>query len=169
MIVKWMNLFGHKVFKEDKYKAKLLIGSLEYEIKATHGEGSAESLVQGKSRTLAYCINSVCGCYDSFIFPFYGLLIRRSAVTKHFCGDVDSGYNHQREVRTNPKKHIIKHEECFYSRNNAVYGIILVRPPRDYKYREEAMSLQGIIKLYALGHGLKVYEGGEEIIAASYN
>ena len=162
MIVKWMNLFGYRIYK-DAYKAWTLMRSLKHELNAWRGEGSAESF-SGKSKTLRYALDVL----DEPIIPFYGLLIRRQNVIKHFCGDVDSGYDFQRVVRTNPRKHSIRHHECFYSRENAIYGIILASPPRDYKYRKEVLSLQGIIRRYALGRGLKIIEGGEELIAESY-
>lgn len=163
MIVKWMNLFGHIVMKDDTHKARALIRSIKHELNACSGEGSAESM-KGKSRTLGFALDTL----NNSIIPFYGLLISRSNVNKHFYGDVDSGYGIKREVRTNPKKHTIRHQECFYNRKNAIYGVIIVSPPLDYKYREEVLSLQGIIRLYALGHGLKIIEGDEEMIAASY-
>ena len=158
MIVKWMNLFGHRVYKDDSYKAWSLMRSLKYELNAGSGEGSAESF-SGKSKTLGYALDVL----KDQIIPFYGMLIRRQNVVKYFHGDVDSGYDIERVVRTNPRKHSIRHHECFYSRENAIYGIILASPPRDYKYREEVLSLQGILRRYALGRGLKIIEGGEMI------
>lgn len=166
MIVKWMNVFGHRVRKDDTHKARALIRSLNHELNAEYGEGSAESIRgKGKSKTLGYSLDVL----KDPILPFYGLLIRRQNVTKHFYGDVDSGYDIERTVRTNPRKHSIRHHECFYNREDAIYGIILVSPPRDYKYREEVLSLQGVIRLHALGEGLKIIEGGEEMIDKYWN
>ena len=164
MIVKWMNVFGHRVSKDDPHKARELIHSLKYELNACSGDGSAESM-KANSKTLGFAIDVL---KDSII-PFYGLLIRRQNVSKHFYGDVDSGFDIEKTVRTNPRKHNIRHHECFYNKEDAIYGIILVSPPRDYKYREEVLSLQGIIKRYTLGCGLKIIEGGEEMIDECWN
>ena len=106
---------------------------------------------------------------NDVIIPFYGLVINRRNVVKKFDGDVDSGYSELRQVNTNPRKHSIRHHEVIYRKYNSIKGILLVNPPKDYIYRKNVLSLHGIIKVYALRHGLKIYTGGEEIIAASYD
>ena len=105
---------------------------------------------------------------NDIIIPFYGIVIDRKKVVKKFDGDVDSGYSELRQVNTNPRKHSIRHCEAIYRKHNAIKGIILVSPPRDYIYRKQVLSLHGIVKAYALRHGLKIYTGGEEMIAETY-
>ena len=87
---------------------------------------------------------------------------------KKFDGDVDSGYAEMRQVNTSPRKHRIQHCEVIYRKHNAVKGVLLVNPPMDYIYRKQVLSLHGIVKAYALRHGLKIYTGGEEMIAETY-
>ena len=110
----------------------------------------------------------IFGNDSDIIIPFYGLVINRRNVVKKFDGDVDSGYSEPRQVNTNPRKHSIRHNEVIYRKYNAIIGVILINPPRDYIYRQQVLSLHGIIKAYALRHGLKIYTGGEEMIAESY-
>ena len=110
----------------------------------------------------------IFGNDSDIIIPFYGLVINRRNVVKKFDGDVDSGYSELRQVNTNPRKHSIRHNEVIYRKYNAIIGVILINPPRDYIYRQQVLSLHGIIKAYALRHGLKIYTGGEEMIAESY-
>ena len=110
----------------------------------------------------------IFGDDSDIIIPFYGLVINRRNVVKKFDGDVDSGYSELRQVNTNLLKHSIRHSEAIYRKNNAVKGILLVNPPMDYIYRQQVLSLHGIIKAYALRHGLKIYTGGEQLIAETY-
>ena len=174
MIVKWMNVFGHRLYIYDN-KASKALESLDYEIKdnqeAEEGkEASAEFFTnKSKSKTLAFAMQSIFAGNEDIVVPFYGLVINRKNIVKKFDGDVDSGYDEYREVRTNPRKHNIRHSEVIYRKNNAIIGVLLVAPPGDYIYRKQVLSLHGIIKAYALRHGLKIYTGGEEMIAASYN
>ena len=172
MIVKWMHLFGRsRIYEYDK-KASQILESLNYEMednsKADDKEASAEFLTN-KSKTLAFAITEIFGSGDSdIIIPFYGLVIDRRAVRKKFDGDVDSGYSEVRQVNTNPRKHNIRHHEVIYRKYNAIKGILLVNPPKDYIYRKNVLSLHGIIKAYAIRTGLKIYKGGEEMIAETY-
>ena len=171
MIVKWMNVFGSRIYSYTKKTAQIL-ESLNYELqdckKADDKEASAEFFTN-KSKTLAFAMNEMCRNNDDLIIPFYGLVINRRNVVKKFDGDVDSGYSNRREVRTNPRKHDIQHSEVIYRKYNAIIGVLLVTPPLDCTYRKQVLSLHGIIKAYAIRNGLKIYEGGEEIIAASYD
>ena len=171
MIVKWMHLFGHRLYNYDYgSKAAKILDSLNYEMKdceKADKEASAEFFTN-KSKTLAFAIIEIFYNNNDIIIPFYGLVINRRNVVKKFDGDVDSGYCGVREVRTNPRKHIIQHCEIIYRKHNAVKGVLLVNPPKDYIYRKNVLSLHGIIRAYALRHGLKIYEGGEEMIAESY-
>ena len=171
MIVKWMNVFGSRIYSYTKKTAQIL-ESLNYELKdckkADDKEASAEFFTN-KSKTLAFAIQSMFSNDNDLIIPFYGLVINRRNIAKKFDGDVDSGYSDYREVNTNPHKHNIRHCEVIYIKHNAIKGIILVNPPKDYLYRKQVLSLHGIIKAYAIRHGLKIYEGGEEMIAASYD
>lgn len=169
MIVKWMNVFGSRIYSYTKKTAQIL-ESLNYELKdckeADGKEASAEFFTN-KSKTLAFAMNKMCCNDDDLIIPFYGLVINRKNVVKKFDGDIDSGYSDYKEVRTNPRKHLIRHCEVIYRKYNAIKGIILVTPPMDYTYRTQVMSLHGIIKAYALRHGMKIYTGGEEMISES--
>ena len=172
MIVKWMHLFGRsRIYEYDRQKASQILESLNYEIKdnsnADDKEASAEFFTN-KSKTLAFAMTEIFGNDNDVIIPFYGLVIDRRAVVKKFDGDVDSGYSELRQVNTNPRKHSIKHSETIYRKYNSIKGILLVNPPKDYIYRKNVLSLHGIIKAYALRHGLKIYKGGEEIIAETY-
>lgn len=169
MIVKWMNVFGSRIHIYNK-KVTQVLESLNYELKdckeANDKEASAEFFTN-KSKTLAFAMNKMCSIDDDLIIPFYGLVINRRNVVKKFDGDVDSGYSYYREVNTNPRKHDIRHSEAIYRKYNAIKGIILVNPPKDYIYRTQVLSLHGIIKAYAIRHGLKIYTGGEEMISES--
>lgn len=169
MIVKWMNVFGSRIYSYTK-KTGQVLESLNYELKdckeADDKEASAEFFTN-KSKTLAFAIHKMCRNNDGLIIPFYGLVINRKNVVKKFDGDIDSGYSDYREVKTNPRKHDIRHCEVIYRKYNAIKGIILVTPPMDYIYRTQVMSLHGIIETYALRHGIKIYTGGEEMISES--
>ena len=170
MIVKWMNVFGSRIYIYNK-KVIRVLESLNYELKDCKEENGKEASAEfftNKSKTLAFAMQSMCQNDDDLIIPFYGIVVDRKAVRKKFNGDVDSGYGDSREVRTNPIKHNIRHCEVIYRKYNAIKGIILVNPPKDYIYRKNVLSLHGIIKAYALRHGLKIYKGGEEIIAETY-
>ena len=172
MIVKWMNLFGSRIYSYTKKTAQVL-ESLNYELKdnckeADDKESSAEFFTN-KSKTLAFAMQSMFVNDNDLIVPFYGLVINRKNVVKKFDGDVDSGYSDYRQVNTNPRKHSIRHHEVIYRKYNSIKGILLANPPKDYIYRQQVLSLHGIIKSYAIRHGLKIYEGGEEMIAASYD
>ena len=172
MIVKWMHMFGSsRIYKYDCRKASQVLESLNYEMadnsKADDKEASAE-FFKTKSKTLAYAMQVIFVNDNDVIIPFYGLVIDRKVVMKKFDGDVDSGYSDYRQVNTNPRKHNIRHSEVIYRKYNAIIGVLLVTPPGDYIYRKQVLSLHGIIKAYALRHGLKIYEGGETMIAESY-
>lgn len=170
MIVKWMNVFGHRIYSYDYGKVSQILESLNYEMKDCEEDGkeaSAEFFTK-KSKTLAFALYEICRNNDDLMIPFYGLVINRRNVVKKFNGDVDSGYGEFRQVNTNPRKHDIRHSEVIYRKYNAIIGVLLVIPPRDYIYRQQVMSLHGIVKVYALRHGLKIYEGGEEMIEESY-
>ena len=170
MIVKWMNVFGSRRIYVYSFKVTQVLESLNYELKdckeANDKEASAEFFTN-KSKTLAFAMNRMCRTDDDLIIPFYGLVINRRNVVKKFDGDVDSGYSDYREVNTNPRKHSIRHCEVIYRKHNAIKGVLLVTPPGDYIYRKQVLSLHGIIKAYALRHGLKIYTGGEEMISES--
>lgn len=174
MIVKWMHMFGsYRVYSTDYNKLQKILQSLEYEMRDSKNldnvkESSAE-FFNYKSKSLAYAIQRLVANDDDFVCMFYGLVINRRNVVKKFDGDVDSGYSDQRQVNTNPQNHDIRHCEVIYRKQNAVKGVLLVSPPKDYIHRKRVLSLQGIIKKYAIRHGLKIYTGGEEIIAASYD
>lgn len=171
MIVKWMNIFGHRLYSYDYgSKADKILDSLNYEIKdceEADKEASAE-FFKSKSKTLSFAMQEIFKNDNDLIIPFYGLVIDRKAVRKKFDGDVDSGYCEFREVRTNPRKHQIRHCEVIYRKYNSIKGVLLVNPPKDYIYRKNVLSLHGIVKAYAIRHGLKIYEGGEEMIAETY-
>ena len=173
MIVKWMHLFGQsRIYEYDRQKASQVLGSLNYEMEDNHKanadkEASAEFFTN-KSKTLAFAMQEIFGNDSDIIIPFYGLVINRRNVVKKFDGDVDSGYSELRQVNTNPRKHSIRHSEAIYRKYNSIKGILLVNPPKDYIYRRNVLSLHGIIKAYALRHGLKIYKGGEELIAENY-
>ena len=173
MIIKWMHLFGRsRIYEYDRQKASQVLGSLNYEMEDNHKanadkEASAEFL-KSKSKTLAFAMQEIFAGDNDIIIPFYGLVIDRKKVVKKFDGDVDSGYSELRQVNTNPLKHSIGHSETIYRKYNAIIGVILITPPRDYIYRQQVLSLHGIVKAYALRHGLKIYKGGEEMIAESY-
>ena len=171
MIVKWMNVFGNRIYSYTGKKTGQILDSLNYELKDKDSkeidkEASAEFFTN-KSKTLAFAMN-MCMNNSELIIPFYGLVINRKNVVKKFDGDVDSGYSNRRQVNTNPQRHDIKHCEVIYRKHNAIKGVMLVTPPVDYIYRKNVMSLHGIIKAYALRHGLKIYTGGEDLIEASY-
>ena len=170
MIVKWMNVFGNRIYSYTK-KTGQVLESLNYELKDCNEancdkEASAEFFTN-KSETIAFAMNKMCGSNDDLIIPFYGLVINRKNVVKKFDGDIDSGYSDYRKVHTNPRKHGIRHCEVIYRKYNAIKGIILVTPPKDNIYRQQVLSLHGIIKAYALRHGLKIYTGGEQMISES--
>ena len=173
MIVKWMHLFGRsRLYDYDRQKASQILESLNYEMSDSYKancdkEASAECL-KSKSKTLAFAMQDIFASDNDIIIPFYGIVIDRKKVVKKFDGDVDSGYSELRQVNTNPRKHSIRHCEAIYRKYNAIKGIILVSPPRDYIYRKKVLSLHGIVKAYALRHGLKIYTGGEEMIAETY-
>lgn len=172
MIVKWMNVFGRRIYGYNNGKVSQILESLNYEIKdcgceERAKEASAEFFTN-KSKTLAFAMQAMFKNDNDLLVPFYGLVIDRKAVRKKFNGDIDSGYCEVREVRTNPRKHDIRHCEVIYRKYNSIKGILLVNPPKDYIYRKNVMSLHGIIKAYAIRHGLKIYEGGEEMIAETY-
>lgn len=171
MIVKWMNVFGSRIYSYTK-KTAYILKSLNYELKdckkANNDKEASAEFFTNESKTLAFAMKSMCKNDNDLIIPFYGLVINRKNVVKKFDGDVDSGYSDYREVRTNPRKHDIRHCEAIYRKYNAIKGIILVSPPRDYIYRKQVLSLHGIIKAYAIRHGLKIYTGGEEMIAETY-
>ena len=169
MIVKWMNVFGSRIYSYTKNTDQVL-ESLNYEIKDCKEAGDKEASAEfftNKSKTLAFAMNEMCSNDVDLIIPFYGLVINRRSVVKKFDGDVDSGYSDYREVNTNPRKHDIRHSEVIYRKNNSIKGVILVNPPVGYIYRQQVLSLHGIIKAYALRHGLKIYTGGEEMISES--
>ena len=170
MIVKWMNVFGHRIYSYNYGKVSQIIESLNYEMKdcKEYGKEASAEFFTNKSKTLAFAMNEMCRNDDDLIIPFYGLVIDRRSVRKKFDGDVDSGYSELRQVNTNPRKHSIRHHEVIYRKYNSIKGILLVNPPKDYIYRKNVLSLHGIIKAYALRHGLKIYTGGEEMIAESY-
>jgi hypothetical protein len=130
-------------------------------------EASAE-FFKNESKTLAFALQEIFSSYNDVIIPFYGLVIDRKSVRKKFDGDVDSGYSELRQVNTNPRKHSIRHHEVIYKKYNSIKGILLANPPKDYIYRQQVLSLHGIIKAYAIRTGLKIYKGGEEIIAETY-
>ena len=170
MIVKWMNVFGNRIYSYTK-KTGQVLESLNYELKDCNEancdkEASAEFFTN-KSKTLAFAMDKTCRNDDDLISPFYGLVINRKNVVKKFDGDIDSGCYYYREVHTNPRKNEIRHCEVIYRKYNAIKGIILVTPPKDYIYRQQVLSLHGIIKAYALRHGLKIYTGGEQMISES--
>ena len=170
MIVKWMNVFGSRIYSYTK-KTGQILESLNYELKdckEENGKEASAEFFKSKSKTLAFAMQSMCRNNDDLIVPFYGLVINRKNVVKKFDGDVDSGYGDSREVRTNPIKHDIRHCEVIYRKHNAIKGVLLVTPPGDYIYRKNVLSLHGIIKTYAIRHGLKIYTGGEEMIAETY-
>jgi len=171
MIVKWMNLFGSRIYSDTK-KVNRILGSISYEIednyKAAADKESSAEFFTNKSKTLAFAMQEIFENNDDCIIPFYGLVINRRNVVRKFDGDVDSGYSDYREVKTNPRKHDIKHCEVIYRKHNAIKGVLLVTPSVDYIHRKQVLSLHGIIKAYALRHGLKIYTGGEEMIAESY-
>lgn len=173
MIVKWMHLFGQsRIYEYDRQKVSQVLGSLQYEMEDSYKancdkEASAEFFTN-ESKTLAFAIMEIFGNDSDIIIPFYGLVINRRNVVKKFDGDVDSGYSELRQVNTNPRKHAIRHSEVIYRKYNAIIGVLLVTPPWDYIYRKQVLSLHGIVKAYALRHGLKIYTGGEEMIAESY-
>ena len=173
MIVKWMHIFGRSMMhKHDHQKASQILESLNYEIADNSNEynydkeASAE-FFKNKSKTLSFALEKIFSSDNDVIIPFYGLVIDRKAVMKKFDGDVDSGYSELRQVNTNPRKHSIRHHEVIYRKYNSIKGIILVNPPKDYIYRTQVLSLHGIIKAYAIRHGLKIYTGGEEMISES--
>ena len=173
MIVKWMHLFGRsRLYEYDCQKASQIFESLNYEMadsyKANCDKEASAEFFTNKSKTLAFAMMEIFGNDSDIIIPFYGLVINRRNVVKKFDGDVDSGYSELRQVNTNPRKHSIRHCEAIYRKHNAIKGIILVSPPRDYIYRKQVLSLHGIVKAYALRHGLKIYTGGEEMIAETY-
>ena len=173
MIVKWMHLFGcSRIYVYDCQKASQVLGSLNYEMKdnnkANNDKEASAEFLKSKSKTLAFAMQEIFASDNDIIIPFYGLVIDRKKVVKKFDGDVDSGYSELRQVNTNPRKHSIQHSEVIYRKYNAIKGIILVNPPRDYIYRKQVLSLHGIVKSYALRHGLKIYTGGEEIVAETY-
>ena len=171
MIVKWMNVFGSRIYSYTKKTAQIL-ESLDYEIKdckKTKSKEASAEFFTNKSKTLAFAMQSMFMNDHELIVPFYGLVIDRKNVVKKFDGDVDSGYSDHREVSTNPRLHNIRHCEVIYKKHNAIKGVLLVAPPGDYIYKKQVLSLHGIIKAYAIRHGLKIYTGGEEMIAASYD
>jgi hypothetical protein len=171
MIVKWMHLFGCSRLYFYTQKVSQLLESLNYEIEDSYKESDKEASAEfftNKSKTLAFAMTEIFGSDNDVIIPFYGLVIDRKVVRKKFDGDVDSGYSEMRQVNTNPRRHSIQHCEVIYRKHNAVKGVLLVNPPRDYIYRKNVMTLHGIIKAYALRHGLKIYTGGEEMIAETY-
>ena len=173
MIIKWMHLFGRsRIYEYERQKASTILESLNYEMEDNHKancdkESSAEFL-KSKSKSLAFAMQEIFGNDPDIIIPFYGLVINRRNVVKKFDGDVDSGYSELRKVNTNPRKHSIRHHEVIYRKYNSIKGILLVNPPKDYIYRQQVLSLHGIIKAYAIRTGLKIYIGGEEIIAETY-
>ena len=174
MIIKWMHLFGRsRLYEYDRQKASQVLGSLNYEMaddsKANNDKEASAEFLKSKSKTLAFAMQEIFGIDNNVIIPFYGLVIDRKKVVKKFDGDVDSGYSDHREVNTNPRKHDIRHSEVIYRKYDAIKGVLLVSPPKDYIHRKRVLSLQGIIKKYAIRHGLKIYKGGEEMIAESYN
>ena len=173
MIVKWMHLFGHRLYSYDyDSKVEKIFKSLNYEMEdnsnADDKEASAEFFKNNRSKTLSFAMTEIFGNDSDIIIPFYGLVIDRKSVKLKFDGDVDSGYSDYRQVNTNPRKHNIRHSEVIYRKYNAIIGVLLVTPPGDYIYRKQVLSLHGIIKAYALRHGLKIYKGGEEMIEESY-
>lgn len=172
MIVKWMHLFGCSRLYSYAPKVSKLMESLNYEMedsyKANNDKEASAEFLKSKSKTLAFAMQEIFASDNDIIIPFYGLVIDRKKVVKKFDGDVDSGYSDYRQVHTNPRIHNIRHCEVIYRKYNAITGIILVTPPMDYIYRTQVLSLHGIIKAYALRHGLKIYTGGEEMIAESY-
>ena len=173
MIVKWMHLFGSsRIYEYDRQKASQILESINYEMadnhKANNDKEASAEFFKSKSKTLAFAMQEIFASDNDIIIPFYGLVIDRKKVVKKFDGDVDSGYSELRQVNTNPLKHSIRHSEAIYRKNNAVKGILLVNPPRDYIYRKQVLSLHGIVKAYALRHGLKIYAGGEELVAETY-
>lgn len=173
MIVKWMHLFGiSRIYEYDCQKASQVLRSLNYEMEDSYKancdkEASAEFFTN-ESKTLAFAMMEIFGNDSDIIIPFYGLVINRRNVVKKFDGDVDSGYSDYRQVNTNPQKHAIRHCEVIYRKHNAIKGVLLVTPPGDYIYRQQVLSLHGIVKAYALRHGLKIYTGGVEMISESY-
>ena len=172
MIVKRMHLFGVSRIYEYDQKVSQVLGSLNYEMEDSYKancdkEASAEFFTN-KSKTLAFAMQEIFENDDDCIIPFYGLVINRRNVVRKFDGDVDSGYAELRQVNTNPRKHSIRHHEVIYRKYNSIKGILLVNPPKDYIYRKNVLSLHGIIKAYAIRTGLKIYKGGEEIIAETY-
>ena len=172
MIVKWMNVFGSRIYSYTRKTAQIL-ESLNYELKdcekANNDKEASAEFFTNKSKTLAFAMKSMCNNDNDLIIPFYGLVINRKNVVKKFDGDVDSGYSELRRVNTNPRKHSIRHHEVIYRKYNSIKGILLANPPKDYIHRQQVLSLHGIIKAYALRHGLKIYTGGEELIAESYD
>ena len=172
MIVKWMHLFGWSRLYFYAPKVSQLLKSLNYEMeynsKANNDKEASAEFFTNKSKTLAYAMIEIFGNDPNIIIPFYGLVINRRNVVKKFDGDIDSGYSDYRQVNTNPLKHNIKHCEAIYRKYKSIKGILLVNPPKDYIYRKNVLSLHGIVKAYALRHGLKIYTGGEEMIAESY-
>lgn len=172
MIVKWMHLFGCSRLYFYSPKVSQILESLNYEMadsyKANCDKEASAEFFTNKSKTLAFAMMEIFGNDSDIIIPFYGLVINRRNVVKKFDGDVDSGYSELRQVNTNPLKHSLRHSEAIYRKYNSIKGILLVNPPKDYIYRKNVMSLHGIIKAYALRHGLKIYEGGEEMIAETY-
>ena len=172
MIVKWMHLFGRsRIYEYDRQKASQILESLNYEMEGnstTDDKEASAEFFTNKSKTLAFAMTEIFGSDNDVIIPFYGLVIDRRVVRKKFDGDVDSGYSEMRQVNTNPRKHNIRHQEVIYRKYNSIKGLLLVNPPKDYIYRKNVLSLHGIIKAYAIRHGLKIYEGGEEMIAETY-
>ena len=172
MIVKWMHLFGSSRLYEYDKKASQILESLNYEMadsyKANCDKEASAEFFKSKSKTLAFAMQEIFGNDSDIIIPFYGLVINRRNVVKKFDGDVDSGYSELRQVNTNPLKHSIRHHEVIYRKYDAIIGVILITPPRDYIYRQQVLSLHGIVKAYALRHGLKIYTGGEELIEETY-
>ena len=173
MIVKWMHLFGRsRIYEYDRQKASQILESINYEMadsyKANCDKEASAEFFTNKSKTLAFAMMEIFGNDSDIIIPFYGLVINRRNVVKKFDGDVDSGYSELRQVNTNPRKHSIRHNEVIYRKYDAIIGVILITPPRDYIYRQQVLSLHGIIKAYAFRHGLKIYTGGEELVAETY-
>ena len=173
MIVKWMHLFGRsRIYEYDLQKASQILESLNYEMADNSNEynydkeASAE-FFKNKSKTLRFALGEIFSSDNDIIIPFYGLVIDRKAVRQKFDGDVDSGYSDLRQVNTNPRKHNIRHHEVIYRKYNSIKGILLVNPPKDYIYRQQVLSLHGIVKAYAIRTGLKIYKGGE-MIAETY-
>lgn len=167
MIVKWMHIFGSsRIYEYDCQKASQILESLNYEMADNNNEDDKEASAEffkNKSKTLSFAMEEIFSRDNDVIIPFYGIVIDRKAVRKKFDGDVDSGYSDLRQVNTNPRKHSIRHHEVIYRKYNSIKGILLANPPKDYIYRQQVLSLHGIIKAYAIRTGLKIYKGGEMI------